>query len=52
MATETQIEQLNWKLLAEGEKRSITEILYPLSETTIINLDIKLMETLVAIRRQ
>ena len=52
MATETQIEQLSLKLLAKGEKRSIAEILSHLSETTIMNLHIEVMETLVTNRRQ
>tara|TARA_R100001510_G_C7473366_1_gene88648 strand:- start:314 stop:478 length:165 start_codon:yes stop_codon:yes gene_type:complete len=52
MATETQIEQLSLKLLAKGEKRSIAEILSHLSEITIMNLHIEVMETLVTNRRQ
>ena len=50
MATETQMEDLCLKLLAKGEKRSIAEILSHLSNITIMNLHIEVMETLVANR--
>lgn len=46
MATETQIEQLSLKILAKGEKRSIAEILSHLSETTIMNLHVEIIEAL------
>mgnify|MGYP003658612756 CR=1 FL=1 len=50
MATEAQIEELSLKLLAEGEKRSIAEILNHLPEITILNLHIDVMETLITNR--